>query len=93
MKIRRGFISNSSSSSFIIPRSCVSDYQLEKIKNHIEESEKTFLVCDNCYDNHDAWSISDDDYKVEGDTGMDNFPMDRFLSEIGIPSEKIKWRY
>lgn len=36
MKLRIGFVTNSSSSSFTIAKSDLTDDQIEKIKNHIK---------------------------------------------------------
>jgi len=89
MKIRNGFVSNSSSSSFMIPRIFVSRYQLEQIENHIEVAESLDMYPDIS----DAWHIDSDDYKVEGWTSMDNFDMHKFLNLIGVPAEAVKWEY
>jgi hypothetical protein len=104
MKIRNGFVSNSSSSSFMIPKRYVSEYQLELIENHIEKARKIDPTHDwpsECYSGYtpsewgfsDRWSITVDEDLVEGYTNMDNFDMNHFLQEIGIPADKIRWRH
>lgn len=40
MKLRIGFITNSSSSSFTIARSDLTDEQIEKIKNYFEAAKE-----------------------------------------------------
>lgn len=40
MKLRNGFVSNSSSSSYIINRHKINEKQLDQIINHIEESQE-----------------------------------------------------
>ena len=79
MKNREGFVSNSSSSSFILRRKYISDYQMELINKHHEEIE----------DKSDAWSIYENDDSVEFYTNMDNFSMESFLKKIGVPVDKI----
>jgi len=81
MKTRNGFVSNSSSASFVVNRYYVSDYMIDKIKAHTEEAGS------------DAWSV----YVEEGDiylsTNMDNFDMMAYLWKIGVPREAIKDDY
>ena len=45
MKIRNGFVSNSSSSSFIINKENLTPNQIERIKNHIEVDVKQGMMC------------------------------------------------
>ena len=63
MKLRQGFVSNSSSSSFLLNRYYLSEHQVEQIKNHIKvaleavkqnkEARKLFI-----YPNDgDAWNV------------------------------------
>ena len=82
MKIRNGFVSNSSSSSFIIEKKYISLVQHEEIKNQGGNAN----ACD-------AWTIEDNyngDHKyIHAHTWMDNFDLIQFCVDIGIPREKI----
>jgi hypothetical protein len=93
MKIRTGFVSNSSSSSFTINRYCLSQRQIDQIKDHIEVSKT--LTCASqfgwCNRKHDAWSIYVDDDSVSGYTTMDNFDMYHFLRQIGVDDVDVVW--
>jgi len=68
MKIRQGFVSNSSSCSFTIPMTHLSLYQYYKLVKFGKD-----------YDT--GWSIyiHDDEGVVEFYTGMDNFALDEWL--------------
>lgn len=87
MKIRLGFVSNSSSSSFILSKKNLSKEQIEKIKAHITWDGYTHhsqLSIDSTGYVWDAWNISEDEESMMGSTSMDNFPMDEFLESIGV---------
>ena len=97
MKLRTGFVSNSSSSSFIINKDKLSEEQIEKIKNHIEigltiTSEiPDFFGC--LISEYDQWDIRETNDLISGYTFMDNFNMCRFLEKIvGINEQDIEWR-
>lgn len=81
MKIRDGFVPNSSSSSFVVAKSAITAEQRDKIYDH-------YKIADD-----DAWSISENNHFVSGYTFMDNFNMFEFLIEIGIPSDAIRMEY
>ena len=95
MKIRNGFVSNSSSSSFIIPKKYLSEVGLEKLYNHINEAEKHDVYYDFGSVNYlDEWLISENEDYIMGSTHMDNFDMHEFLVKyLNIPKEIIKWEY
>lgn len=97
MKKRTGFVSNSSSASFIIDKDCLSKRQIDKIHNHIEEA-KRMSDPKNTPDGYefqygwdDAWTINERKGYISGDTTMTNFSMDEFLIDIGIDESDIKW--
>ena len=107
MKFRSGFVSNSSSSSFIIKRKYISDSQLEMIEKHFEYAKKLLEDMDEekrkgmwggegetffgYMGEFDKWEITITEESVKGETIMDNFEMHLFLREIGIKDEYIKW--
>jgi len=90
MKIRQGFVSNSSSSSFLISKKDLTVFQLDQIKDHTRYIEK-------CEDedgiewSDDSWSVDEENFHVEVSTFMDNFDMYTYLVDVvGIPEDKIK---
>ena len=88
MKIRDGFVSNSSSSSFVISRNDLSATQLYQLIHHEELASSFGLHCDPM----DAWYVDDDLANiVKGSTHMDNFSMVEFFNYIGIDIDKVKW--
>ncbi|MFA5745624.1 MAG: hypothetical protein WCX79_00285 [Candidatus Paceibacterota bacterium] len=87
MKTRHGFISNSSSSSFIISKQFLNELQIDAIKNH---ETNLYFKRSGC-DKYDVWNIHEDELFVYGFTSMDNFDMREFLSMIGIDDNIVKW--
>lgn len=80
MKIRSGFVSNSSSSSFLIPINALSENQLLMIQNLIDKI------------NFEGWAIIINEKCIYGYTFMDNFDMHFFLNEeIKVKSQHIYW--
>ena len=85
MKIRYGFVSNSSSSSFMVSLRKLSIEQLCKLVNHQVWGAKLGME----YADSDAWHIEIRNGVLYGDTFMDNFDMEFFLNKIGVPKENI----
>jgi len=79
MKIRNGFVSNSSSSSFVIDRYYVSQHQIDEL---IEYNDSLGV---------DKWNISFDDKEIVCDTHMDNVGLEDFVvSELKVSRKAIK---
>lgn len=87
MKVRTAFVSNSSSSSFAINKEDLTAEQIEKIKNHAELGEAMGIG----YAKSDSWDIRETPEIIVGETWMDNFDMNYFLTEIGVPMDKVEW--
>jgi hypothetical protein len=87
MKVRIGFVSNSSSSSFIIPRSILSDTQVYEIQNHVEVAKNLGIDgCECC-----PWGITVSDKFVSGFTVMNDFDMYTFLQAIGVNLSEVEF--
>lgn len=93
MKFRRGFVSNSSSSSFVLMKKFLFNEQIEKIKNHMEEYKKIDLDFGYGINESDAWKVDEFSDVIILNTSMDNFNMDLFLDYIGIDKRAIKEYY
>lgn len=89
MKTRSGFVSNSSSSSFIISRDNLNNLQIAMIKHHIAISKEIYSEGEIDNDPSDAWSVFDDGENIKLYTTMDNFDMWHFLVRIGVKEEHI----
>ena len=87
MKLKIDFITNSSSASFTICKSNLTELQIYQIKNHIQ------IIKEFSPDNYsnDPWKISETDKFIRGSTMMDNFDMLWFLSSIGVKQEYIDY--
>lgn len=89
MKIRTDFVTNSSSSSFIIAKKNLDEDQIRAIKDHKYLGEELGIP----YSLSDSWNIEENKEYICGSTIIDNFDMCSFLHKIDIPAENIKWVY
>lgn len=98
MKIKIDHVTNSSSASFMIPKSCLTGDQIRMIRDHINTAaflEKTYPD-KNEYkfghiDERYAWQIDETKHSLQGHTSMDNFSMFAFLIAIGVPNGEINY--
>ena len=81
MKIHSGFVSNSSSSSFIVYKNAITREQSEKILDHRGED---FIS---------RWSFYFDGEKIIGTTTGADHDMKAHLENIGIDKSLIEWKY
>ena len=91
MIIRDGFVSNSSSSSFIIKKKHLSPHQIKKIKKHWRDRDQDSYPYENDGSSYDAWDITENKKSIEGFTTMDNFDMANYLEKMGVKSKFINW--
>lgn len=101
MKTRNGFVSNSSSSSFILLKDILTEKQFDLIVDY-EYWVKIFIDLDqekgspenlndrfSYYD--DSWRIVVSDDYIYGETSMDNFSMYDYLDFIGVDQDFVCW--
>jgi len=85
MKIRKGFVSNSSSSSFVINLENLTASQLQKILDLPNSQSLNHLW------SAEPWVLEVKEEKLTGYTFLDNFDMHVYLAEIGVNLDKVKW--
>lgn len=74
MKTRQGFVSNSSSSSFLVSKAAITVAQMEQIRDAAADND---------------WSFYEDGPNITGYTIVDNFDMYGFMLQIGVPQNAI----
>lgn len=80
MKIRSGFVSNSSSASFVIQKCSITPAEIFALMQYnISEL------------NTDGWTISDNGDVITGFTSCDNDTFDEYLEKIGLDQRKMEW--
>lgn len=79
MKIRNGFVSNSSSSSFVIDKTKLNPLQILAIRDHIYTAKNIGMK--NVYE-EDAWYVDETETTFNLETVIDNFDMSEFLEKI-----------
>lgn len=87
MKTRSGFVSNSSSSSFVLDMDHLSAVQVEKIREHVKYGKEMGIPY--AGEPYSEWSVEVKPHHIKLWTGMDNFDMGYFLEAIGVPDEAI----
>ncbi len=88
MKIRQGFVSNSSSSSFVINKGFLTPLQIEQIQNHRELGIQLGMMNSQT----DYWVIDENEFELLGHTSLDNFNMSEFMKKIGVKMSKVHMR-
>jgi hypothetical protein len=95
MRVRQSFVSNSSSSSFILDAKKITAFQLFQLENYKEISkiyqsdyEEDEGDADYCYDTN-AWYVNNRGNTIELSTSQDTFDMEKYMESIDIPDDAI----
>lgn len=86
MKIRIGFVSNSSSSSFVIDKKGLTKKQIEEIENWVEESYSDQTYDNPKYSDENCITVSSKHIYGQISYHVDFFD---FLAKIGVPKKNI----
>jgi hypothetical protein len=99
MKIRQGFVSNSSSSSFCIYGACVSDHfcedEIEEMENKISaEGFEVHYMCDygGIYVGRDWSSVKDDETGAQFKTSVEKSMKELFDGKVKCSTCEAAWR-
>ena len=88
MNVRLGFVSNSSSASFIVRKNALTEFQLAAVRNPYECAK---IMDDKNADGANEWQIKelnrDGIQVIDGYTDMDNFDFLTFAQKFGIKEE------
>lgn len=94
MKIRKSFVTNSSSSSFVIDLSELTPYTVEVFKNPRLVEDQLIPTCDMTREEYmeeaDRWDIREEDGKLYGYTTMDNFDYSQLFYICGLDWDSHK---
>ena len=89
MKIRYDFVTNSSSSSFVVAKQALTDEQIKLINDYYDNAKK---YLPNAYIDK-AWDITENEYFVKGYTIIDNFDFYNYLIAIGVPENAMHFSF
>ena len=88
MKIRMGFVSNSSSASFVVKKAALTPKQLKWIRNAEVYGKR--MDAEFAADAGD-WGVQEDEKAIWGCTFMNNFDFAEFLLFIGVAAKDIDY--
>ena len=96
MKNRNGFVSNSSSSSFVIFKDSLTSNQKNMIYDYISYVEYFIELDENLkekfeYYDTSPWNIIEHDDYIFGETTMDNFDMLSYFDYIKLDEKYVCW--
>ena len=95
MKLRFGFVSNSSSASFILKMGCLTDEQISIIDEAMgeprEDTKRYKLEVKDPGDGYsDYWDCIKHSGEIRGETYMDNGTLEEWFRELGIPQSEYE---